>query len=120
MILVYVGDGISSESPFATQYYNNDPTGDLQFRLVFAVYGDQFYKFIMQPCILVTAAVFFISSVLLLWTASCQIRGHALPPFGGVATSACCICGLFIFWVIMIRSNANDTITRAIDDRQAL
>ena len=60
MTLVYVGDGISSESPFATQYYNNDPTGDLQFRLVFAVYGDQFYKFIMQPCILVTAAVFLL------------------------------------------------------------
>ena len=113
------GNLFKGEAVVATQYYLDDPTGDIKWRLTSAFSEVTFYGYIWAPfCI--TAAVFGITTFLSVWTAWCQIRGIPKPKYGGVPTVVTCIFGLFVLWVVVVTNNTNNVISDALDDRAAL
>ena len=113
------GNLFSGEAVVASQYYLDDPTGDIKWRLTSAFSEITFYGYIWLP-FYITAAVFSISSVLSVWTAWCQIRGLPKPLLGGLPTVVTCIFGLFVLWIVMVTINTNNAISDALNDRDAL
>ena len=113
------GNLFSGEAVVASQYYLDDPTGDIKWRLTSAFSEITFYGYIWLP-FYITAAVFSISSVLSVWTAWCQIRGLPKPLLGGLPTVVTCIFGLFVLWVVVVTTNTNNAISDALIDREAL
>ena len=118
---VYTNTGnlFKGEAAVASQYYLDDPTGDIAWRLTSAFSEVTFYGYIWMPFYM-TAAVFGITSFLSVWTAWCQIRGLPKPKFGGLPTVVTCIFGLFVLWVVVVTINTNDAISDALSDRAAL
>ena len=118
---VYTNTGnlFKGEAVVASQYYLDDPTGDIAWRLTSAFSEVTFYGYIWMPFYM-TAAVFGITSFLSVWTAWCQIRGLPKPKFGGLPTVVTCIFGLFVLWVVVVTINTNDAISDALSDRAAL
>ena len=118
---VYTNTGnlFKGEAAVASQYYLDDPTGDIAWRLTSAFSEVTFYGYIWMPFYM-TAAVFGITSFLSVWTAWCQIRGLPKPKFGGLPTVVTCIFGLFVLWVVVVTINTNDAISDALSDRTAL
>jgi hypothetical protein len=113
------GNLFSGEAVGASQYYLDDPTGDIAWRLTSAFSEVTFYGYIWAP-FYITAAVFGITTFLSAWTAWCQIRGLPRPKFGGLETVVTCIFGLFVLWVVVVTNNTNNVISDALDDRAAL
>ena len=113
------GNLFKGEAVVASQYYLDDPTGDISWRLTSAFSEVTFYGYIWMPFYM-TAAVFGITSFLSVWTAWCQIRGLPKPKFGGLPTVVTCIFGLFVLWVVVVTINTNDAISDALSDRAAL
>ena len=113
------GNLFRGEAVVASQYYLDDPTGDIAWRLTSAFSEVTFYGYIWMPFYM-TAAVFGITSFLSVWTAWCQIRGLPKPKFGGLPTVVTCIFGLFVLWVVVVTINTNDAISDALSDRAAL
>ena len=119
------GNLFRGEAVVTSQYYLDDPivddTGqpDISWRMTSAFDEAPFYGYIWAPFYM-TAAVFSISTLLSVWTASCQIRGVPTPTFGGLPQVAVCIFGLFVLWVVIVTNNTNNVISNALDDRAAL
>ena len=114
------GNLFRSESVIASQYYLDDPTGDIAWRLTSAFNeATSFYGYIWAPFI-VTTLVFGIVTFLSAWTVWCQIRGLPSPTFGGLPTQFACIFGLFVLWSVMVTNNTNNVISDTLGDRAAL
>ena len=114
------GNLFRGEAVIASQYYLDDPTGDIAWRLTSAFNEEtSFYGYIWAP-FSVTTIVFGIVTFLSVWTAWCQIRGLPNPTFGGLPTQVACIFGLFVLWSVMVTNNTNNVISDALDDRAAL
>jgi len=113
------GNLFRGEAVIASQYYLDDSTGDIAWRLTSAFSEVTFYGYIWAPfCI--TAVVFSISSFLSVWAAWCQIRGVPEPMLSGLPTVVTCIFGLFVLWVVVVKTNTDHVISDALDDRAAL
>ena len=116
---IHTGNLFRGEAVIASQYYLDDPTGDIAWRLTSAFSEVTFYGYIWAPfCI--TAVVFGISSFLSVWAAWCQFRGLPRPVWSRLPMVIVCIFGLFVLWVVVVTINTNDVISDALDDRAAL
>jgi len=114
------GNLFRGEAVIASQYYLDDPTGDIAWRLTSAFNEvTSFYGYIWAP-FYITAVVLGIVTFLSVWTAWCQVRGLPNTTFGGLPTQVACIFGLFVLWVVMVTNNTNNVISDALDDRAAL
>ena len=114
------GNLFRGEEVVTSQYYLDDPTGDISWRLTSAFNeATSFYGYIWAPFYM-TAVVFGMVTSLSVWTAWCQIRGLPTPQFAGLPTQVACIFGLFVLWVVMVTNNTNHVISDALDDRAAL
>ena len=113
------GNLFKGEAVVASQYYLDDPTGDIAWRLTSAFSEVTFYGYTWRP-FYITAGVFGISSFLSIWAAWCQCRGVPKPMFSGLPTVVTCIFGLFVLWVVVVTNNTNIVISDALDDREAL
>ena len=113
------GNLFTGEAVVTSQYYLDDPTGDIAWRLTSAFSEVTFYGYIWMP-FYITAAVFGISSFLSVFAARCRIRGVPEPMFSGLPTVITCIFGLYVLWIVMVTDNTNNVISDALDDRGAL
>ena len=113
------GNLFRGEAVVASQYYLDDPTGDIAWRLTSAFSEVRFYGYIWTLSY-ITIAGFGISSFLLVRTAWCQIRGLPRPMFGELPTVVTCTFGLFVLWAVVVTNNTNSVISDALDDRAAL
>ena len=113
------GNFLKGEAVVASQYYLNDATGDIRWRLTSAFSEVTFYGYIRAP-FYITAAVFGISSFLSVYAARCQIRRLPKPMLSGLPTVVTCIFGLFVLWIVTVTVNTNHVISDALDDRAAL
>ena len=113
------GNLFRGEAVIASQYYLDDPTGDIAWRLTSAFSEVSFYDYIWAP-FYVSTVLFGISSFLSVWAAWCQFRGLPRPVWSRLPTVIVCIFGLFVLWVVVVTINTNDVISDALDDRAAL